>query len=65
MIFNYALSIILGIGSIPTMFYLSANDTQMIGGFFMFLVSIIFFLFGLVEEKSIEIMDLKKITKQK
>lgn len=58
--FNYILSCVLALISPFQMFSWAENDLQFAFGFIIMIASIIFFLFGLIEEQKEEISELKE-----
>jgi hypothetical protein len=59
--FNGIISVLLGLTALYLMFIKAENDTEFVAGFGVMLMSIIFMLFMLMEERNEEISKLKNI----
>jgi hypothetical protein len=59
--FNGIVSVLLGFTSLYLMFIKAENDTEFVAGFGVMLMSIIFMLFMLMEERNEEISRLRQI----
>ncbi len=59
-LFNGIISVLLGLTSLYLMFIKAENDTEFVGGFGVMLMSIIFLLFMMMEERNEEISELRR-----
>jgi hypothetical protein len=57
--FNGIMSVLLGLTSLYLMFIKAENDTEFVAGFGVMLMSIVFMLFMLMEERNEEISKLR------
>ena len=57
--FNGIMSVLLGLTSLYLMFIKAENDTEFVAGFGVMLMSIIFMLFMLMEERNEQISELR------
>ena len=57
--FNGIMSVLLGLTSLYLMFIKAENDTEFVAGFGVMLMSIVFMLFMLMEERNEEIAKLR------
>jgi len=58
---NGIISVLLGLGALYLMFIKAETDTEFVAGFGVMLMSIIFMLFMLMEERNEEISKLRQI----